>query len=358
MKTQMSTPPIAATETHPTATAERGGLELLGRGLFAAIFVLAGAKNVSPRARLAQAHLTMFLKNLSMLGGALLLAQFGAGPWSLDARRARRGAGRTIETIRMDDKPAEPRGTTIMMIATRGVQRRAARRCFRALRSPQITLYFHPPGVTRPNRGGPTLWGMKSFATLARHLVRSALIVCAISLAAPGAAQDPEVDVPETPPPGEERGTLFVPGVWLGVMTPLRDRVSLNVYGFYYGEVDVPVAQVDLVFRPWKFLSITPSYLYYEVPPSGLSKAATRPASFSDTFEEDQFRIDATLYFSLRQLEIHGRTMYVRRFRPTDELDRYRYRIGIAHPFSVKGDTWKPFSTFERFYESGTGGWN
>ena len=30
---------------------------------------------------------THFLKNVAMLGGALLIAYFGAGPWSLDARR-------------------------------------------------------------------------------------------------------------------------------------------------------------------------------------------------------------------------------------------------------------------------------
>jgi len=31
----------------------------------------------------------MFMKNISMLGGALLISQFGAGPLSLDARRSR-----------------------------------------------------------------------------------------------------------------------------------------------------------------------------------------------------------------------------------------------------------------------------
>lgn len=36
---------------------------------------------------LAATHqLTMFLKNLSLIGGALLITQFGAGPMSLDAR--------------------------------------------------------------------------------------------------------------------------------------------------------------------------------------------------------------------------------------------------------------------------------
>jgi uncharacterized membrane protein YphA (DoxX/SURF4 family) len=27
-----------------------------------------------------------FLKNVSMMGGALLITQFGSGPWSLDGR--------------------------------------------------------------------------------------------------------------------------------------------------------------------------------------------------------------------------------------------------------------------------------
>jgi putative oxidoreductase len=34
-----------------------------------------------------QIQMIMFMKNLSMMGGALLLAQFGSGPWSLDARK-------------------------------------------------------------------------------------------------------------------------------------------------------------------------------------------------------------------------------------------------------------------------------
>jgi putative oxidoreductase len=35
----------------------------------------------------AQIQMAMFMKNLSMLGGALLISQFGAGPLSLDAGR-------------------------------------------------------------------------------------------------------------------------------------------------------------------------------------------------------------------------------------------------------------------------------
>ena len=37
----------------------------------------------------AQTQMIMFMKNLSMLGGALLITQFGAGPLSLDARSSR-----------------------------------------------------------------------------------------------------------------------------------------------------------------------------------------------------------------------------------------------------------------------------
>ena len=38
---------------------------------------------------MAQLQMILFMKNVSMLGGALLITQFGAGPFSLDARRSR-----------------------------------------------------------------------------------------------------------------------------------------------------------------------------------------------------------------------------------------------------------------------------
>ena len=38
---------------------------------------------------MAQMQMAMFMKNLSMIGGALLITQFGAGPLSLDARSNR-----------------------------------------------------------------------------------------------------------------------------------------------------------------------------------------------------------------------------------------------------------------------------
>jgi len=34
-----------------------------------------------------QMQMVMFMKNLSMLGGALLISQLGSGPWSVDRRQ-------------------------------------------------------------------------------------------------------------------------------------------------------------------------------------------------------------------------------------------------------------------------------
>jgi len=38
---------------------------------------------------MAQTQMVMFMKNLAMLGGALLITQFGSGPLSLDSRHHR-----------------------------------------------------------------------------------------------------------------------------------------------------------------------------------------------------------------------------------------------------------------------------
>jgi len=197
---------------------------------------------------------------------------------------------------------------------------------------------------------------MRRLTGWVRYLVPGALVLGAMSLGAPCAAQ--EVEAPALDDARDGRGSVVVPGGFLGWVAPVHDRVSVNLYGFYYGEVDAPVAQVDVPIRTTRFLTITPSYLYYKVPPSGLDTASQRPAGFTDTFEENQFRVDATLKVSVRAFEISSRGMFVRRFRPTDEINRYRQRIGIAHPVPVNGHIWKPFATYEAFYERSNGGWN
>ena len=200
---------------------------------------------------------------------------------------------------------------------------------------------------------------MQRLVRVVRRVVTSVLVIWLVSLAAPCAAQELDVPAtPATPDASEGRGSVFVPGGFLGLVTPVGDRAALNVYGFYYGEVAVPVAQVDVPVRMTKFLTITPSYLYYEVPPSGLNTASEQPPGFTDTLEENQFRIDGTLKFSIHAFEITDRNMYVRRFRPTDEINRYRHQIKIAHPVAVNGRIWKPFVSYEAFYERTNGGWN
>ena len=198
------------------------------------------------------------------------------------------------------------------------------------------------------------MWGFTKFAW---YLVRSALVVGVMALAAPGAAQ--EVDVPTAPPAGDGRGTVFAPSAWSLVSTPLQKQVALNVSGFYIGELQVPVAQVDLPIRLAKFLTVTPSYMGYTVPANGLNKLPSQPGHFTDSYEEHQFRVDATVWLKVRSFEISARNMYVRRFRPTpvDDMNRYRGRVAIARPVAVAGRTLKPFASYETFHEP-TGGWN
>ena len=203
---------------------------------------------------------------------------------------------------------------------------------------------------------------MHGLVRFARHLLSSLLVAWLVSLAAPCAAQEPQepepAPVPAAPDATDGNTSVFVPGGFLGLVVPVQERVAVNVYGFYYGEVKVPTVQIDVPIRATKFLTITPSYLYYEVPPSGLNKSVAFHLGATDTFEENQFRIDGTVKFSIHKFEIADRNMYVRRFRPTDEINRYRQRIGIAHPLSVDGHIWKAFANFEAFYEGQNGGWN
>jgi len=191
----------------------------------------------------------------------------------------------------------------------------------------------------------------------ARYLVRSALVVCVISLAAPCAAQ--EVDPPTLPDTGDGRDALLAPSAWVVLSAPVQKQIGLKFSGFYIGELDTPVAQVDVPIRMAKFLTVTPSYMGYSVPASGLNKLPPQPGSYTDSYDEHQFRVDGTVGFAVRRFEISGRNMYVRRFRPApaDDMNRYRGRIGIAHPLAVHGRILKPFASYEAFYEP-KAGWN
>jgi Protein of unknown function (DUF2490) len=204
---------------------------------------------------------------------------------------------------------------------------------------------------------------MRAFTRCARYLVPGVLVIFVMSLGKLCVAQ--EIGAPAGGDVHELPGVVFAPGGFLELIAPINDRIALNLYGFYYfastdfGEVKVPIAMVDVPIRTTKFLTITPSYLYYEVPPpSELNEASELPGGVPETFDEHQFRIDGTLRFSIRKFEIADRNMYVRRFLPTDDINRYRQRILIAYPLAVNGRIWKPFATYEAFYDWRNGGWN
>jgi hypothetical protein len=200
---------------------------------------------------------------------------------------------------------------------------------------------------------------MQGYTKFALHLVPTLLMLCLALLGGRCVAQ--EVDVPS----GRGSGSVVAPTGWAELIAPVQQRIDLKFYGFYIGELKAPSAQFDATFRVTKFLSITPSYLYYSVPPDGLNELANRSGGFTRTVEEQQFRIDGTVMFSVHKLEISERNMYVRRFLPTymyggtslpaKDTNRYRNRIAIAYPLAVKGRIWKPFASYEAFYDQGSG---
>jgi hypothetical protein len=200
---------------------------------------------------------------------------------------------------------------------------------------------------------------MQGFTKFVLHLVPGFLVMGLVSRGGPCAAQ--EVDAPGA---HAGSGSVVAPSAYLELIVPVHPRITLKPYGFYIGHLKVPVGQVDVSIRATKFLTITPSYMYYSVPASGLNELAPEPAGFTHSYHENQFRIDGTFSFSLRKFEISVRNMYVRRFRPTplDDTNRYRGRLMIAHPLVVQGHTWKPFASWETYFDGGGtirgGGWN
>ena len=212
--------------------------------------------------------------------------------------------------------------------------------------------------LVQPNAFGVHVGVPTGTPRFARSLAPSVLVACVVSLVAPCAAQDVDPPTP-LPDAGRGRGSVFAPSAWFVADVPVQKQVDLKLYGFYIGELKTPVTQVDVPIRTAKFLTVTPSYMYYSVPASGLNKLTPQPGSFADSYNEHQFRIDGTVPFAIRKLEISVRNMYVRRFRPSPvgDTNRYRGRISIAYPLRINHRIWKPFASYETYAEQ-QGGWN
>src|SRR5215467_3423376 len=189
-------------------------------------------------------------------------------------------------------------------------------------------------------RGG----GMQRFTRFALRLAPSFLVICSVLFGGRCVAQ--EVDVPA----GRGNSSVVAPSGWTELIAPVQERIDFKFYGFFIGELNAPSAQLDATIRATKFLSITPSYLYYSVPASGLNELANVSRGFTHSFDEHQFRIDGTVMFPIHKFEISERNMYVRRFLSTNDTNRYRNRIAVAHPLAVKDRILKPFASYEAFY--------
>src|ERR1700741_3700887 len=124
---------------------------------------------------------------------------------------------------------------------------------------------------------------MQGFTGFALRFVPGFLVICVLLLGGRCGAQ--EVDVPT----GRGSGAVVAPTGWAELIAPVQQRIDLKFYGFYIGELKAPSAQFDATFRATKFLSITPSYLYYSVSPDGLNELANRSGGFTRTVEEHQF---------------------------------------------------------------------
>src|ERR1700720_611260 len=129
-----------------------------------------------------------------------------------------------------------------------------------------------------------------------RHVL--SLAICLLSFGGTCFAQ--EVDVPG----GRGSGSLVAPTGWAELIAPVHQRIDLKFYGFYIGELKAPSAQFDATFRAPRFF---PTYTYA------------------------------------------GKSL------PEKEINRYRNRIAVAYPLAVGGHIWKPFASYEAFYDQGSG---
>jgi len=208
---------------------------------------------------------------------------------------------------------------------------------------------------------------MRRFTRLALHLVPGFLVIGLVSFGGLCVAQEVEVDAPGG---SGGSGSVVAPSAWLVLINTIRERVDLKLYGFYIGELEVPCVQLDVTTRVTNFLLVTPSYMYYDIPASGLNELAEVPV-YTDSYDEHQFRIDGTLVFPVRRFEFSVRNMFVRRFRtaPTPDSNRYRGRVGFVYNLPVgaqteqepgiyRGRIWRLFATYEAYCDIHNGGWN
>jgi len=95
-------------------------------------------------------------------------------------------------------------------------------------------------------------------------------------------------------------GAVFSNADYVGLIAPLTSKVGVNTYGFYLGNLGVNIALAEVPIALQKHLLLTPSYLYVNVPPSGLSLLTTKSAY--RMYRENQVRIESHSTYTTNSL--------------------------------------------------------
>ena len=150
-------------------------------------------------------------------------------------------------------------------------------------------------------------------------------------------------------------GAVFSNAGYVELIVPLTSKVGVNLYGFYLGNLGISIALAEVPFTVQKHLVLTPSYLYVNVPPSGLSLLTAKPAY--RTYRESQVRVAATILTTRHGFLFSDRNMYVRQFTPFGDFNRYRNRIYVSHPVTIERYKMTPFAFYEVYHDFQGGPW-
>lgn len=154
---------------------------------------------------------------------------------------------------------------------------------------------------------------------------------------------------------GNRTGALFSPADYMEISTPLTARIGANVYGFYLGNVRAGIALVEVPTKLSNHIAVTPSYLFIKVPANGLALLTQEPQT--EGYRENQFRMSVTLSTSWRHFNFAERNMYVRRFTPTEDVDRYRDKVFVGREIAVGTYHCSPFAFDEVYHDFASGNW-
>jgi hypothetical protein len=100
---------------------------------------------------------------------------------------------------------------------------------------------------------------------------------------------------------------------------------------------------------------VTLSYLFIKVPANGLALLTEEPQNVG--YREHQFRLSATLSTSWHHFNFAERNMYVRRFTPTGDVDRYRNKVFVGRQIAVGTYRCSPFVFDEIYHDFAPGNW-